>query len=292
MERLERNRKAFLLSGIGLCLLMIVLTISPGIGGNFLSGIVSRVIVPLQRGANSTLSWVGGHFSALANNQRLITDNRNLEAEINRLQHENFRLSLAAEENAMLNAALNMHQRYAHLPTIGARVIAPDPNPFTRSFRLDRGSNDGIEMGMAIIADGGMAGVIRYVNPTSSQFVSVIDHRFAAAVVSIRTEDTGIARGDITLMQQGYLVMNHIEATAQIMPGDEIMTCLSSAIFPAGLLVGEVVSVHTNPDGLTRYAIIRPAANVASSPEMVLVINEVFGDGRTPRDGEDGQAME
>jgi rod shape-determining protein MreC len=186
----------------------------------------------------------------------------------------------------MLNAALNMHQRYAHLPTMGARVIGHDANAFYRSFRVDRGSNDGVEMGMAVIADGGLAGVVRYVNPISSQFVSVLDHRFAAAVVSTRTEDFGIARGDTRLMQQGYMRMDDIEITAQIMPGDEIMTSLSSTIFPAGLLLGEVVSVNTNPDGLARYAIIRPAADINNRPEIVLVITEVFGDGQTVRDGE------
>jgi rod shape-determining protein MreC len=55
------------------------------------------------------------------------------------------------------------------------------------------------------------------------------------------------------------------------MPGDEILTSPYSEIFPAGILVGEVVSVHTNPDGLTRYALLRPVAHVDNF-EIVLVV--------------------
>jgi len=161
---------------------------------------------------------------------------------------------------------------------MGARIIGQDPSDRYRSYHIDRGTNDGVQMSMAIIADGGLAGVVRTVNPNRSQFVSVLDSRFAAFVVSPRTEDTGTARGDTRLMSQGLLRMDHIEATAQIIPGDEILTSSSSSIFPAGLLLGEVVSVHTNPDGLTRYAIIKPAADL-SDLEMVLIISEVFGEG-------------
>jgi rod shape-determining protein MreC len=278
VEYLEKHRRAFLLSGIGVCVIAIIFTISPGIGRNILSGGFSYIVTPMQRGVNSAVAWVSGHFSALTNNQRLIAVNRELQAEINRLEFENHRLNLAAEDNEMLNAALNMHRRYAHLPTIGARVIGQDPSDRYRSFHIDRGSNDGVKMSMAIIADGGLAGVVRYVNPNRSQFVSVLDSRFAARVVSSRTEDVGTARGDTRLMSQGLLRMDSIEATAQIMPGDEILTSLCSSIFPAGLLLGEVVSVHTNPDGLTRFAIIKPAADL-SELEMVLIINEVFGEG-------------
>lgn len=275
MYFLENHRRTFLLSGIAICVIAIIWTINPGIGTNILSGGLSYIVTPMQSALNSTISWAQGHLSALTNNQQLIAINRELQSEINRLQFENHRLNLAAEENAMLSAALNMHQQYAHLPTMGARVIAHDPNNFQRSFRVDRGANDDIQFGMAVIADGGLAGVIRYVNPTSSQFVSVLDSRFTAAVTASRTEDFGIASGDIMLMQQGLLRMNHIEANAQIMPGDEIRTSSDSTLFPAGLLLGEVQEIRTNPDGLTRHAIIRPAADL-SNLEMVLIINEVF----------------
>ncbi|MCL2216877.1 MAG: rod shape-determining protein MreC, partial [Defluviitaleaceae bacterium] len=243
-----RHKKAFLLSGIGICLLAIILTINPNIGSSFAARGLSVVVTPLQRGLNATIAWVQGHFSALANNQGLISQNRALNEQIARLQLENYRLQLASEENERLNAVLNMHQRYAELPTIGARVISHDPNDWNRSFHIDVGSRDGILEGMVVFGGGGLAGVVRDVNPTSSQVVSVIDSRFAAAVMSIRTEDVGVVRGDVRLMQQGLLRMEHFDVAAQILPGDEIDTSAYGSMFPRGLRVGTVREIHTNPD--------------------------------------------
>lgn len=274
---LERHKRAFLLSGIGVCVLAIIFTINPNIGTNILSGALTYIVAPAQSGVTTSVNWVQGHFSALTNNQRLISENRDLQAEIERLQFENFRLALAAEQNEALSAALNMNSQYAHLPTIGARIIGQDPNDFQRAFHIDRGSNDGVEEYMAIIANGGLAGVTRYVSPTRTRFISVLDSRFSAAVVAPRTGDLGFAGGHPTLMNEGLMRINHIEAGAQIMQGDEILTSSYSSIFPAGILVGEVVSVHTNPGGLTRHAILRPAADV-NNLDVVLVVNEVFGD--------------
>ncbi|MCL2200015.1 MAG: rod shape-determining protein MreC [Defluviitaleaceae bacterium] len=273
IEFLENHRRVFLLSGIAICILAIIATISPGIGTNILSSGLSFIVTPMQRGLNSSITWVQGHFSALTNNQSLIIQNQQLQAEINRLQFENDRLAAAAAENEMLNAALNMHRRYAYLPTMGARVIAADPSDWHRSFTIDRGYSDGITHNMPIIADGSLAGLTRYVTPLSTRFVSVLDYRFVAQVIAPRTEDIGTARGDPTLMHQGLMRIDRLDATAQIIPGDEILTAPTSYLFPSGLRLGEVVSVHTNPDGLSRYAIIRPTADV-SDLQVVLIITE------------------
>jgi rod shape-determining protein MreC len=48
-------------------------------------------------------------------------------------------------------------------------------------------------------------------------------------------------------------------------------------MFPPGIMVGTVLSVEPNPDGLTKYAVIQPAANI-NRIENVLVVNRLFGD--------------
>ena len=278
IEFFGNHKRAFLLSGVVICVIAIILTLRPGIGGNIVSNAVSHILVPMQRGLNNTVGWVRGNFNSVANGRHLVAENEELQLELSRMQLELYRMNLAAEENLQLHEALNMQQRFPALPTMGARIIAIDPNNWHRSFHIDRGSNDGIEEGMAIIAAGGLAGVIRDTNPRRAQFVSVYDTRFAAAVVAARTGDPGILRGDVALMGQGLARLDHITADAQIMPGDEIMTSPHSAIFPEGLFIGEVVSIHPNPDGITRHALVRPAATIDIG-DMVLVVAENFSDG-------------
>ena len=279
----ERHKRIFLISGILLCVVAIVVTVSPTVVPNFAQRGVSLVITPMQRASSAAIAWVQGHFTAIANNQQLLRDNRNLQEQVNALLIQNHRLRLAGEENEQLTALLEINQRYADLDKIGARIIAQNPNEWYHRFFVDRGRRDGIEVNMPVLGDGGLIGVVRQVMDTRSQFVSVIDSDFSASVMSVRTGDIGDLRGDIVLMQQGLVRMDRIDAAANIRPGDQVQTSIHSTIFPPGLLVGTVLEVNLNPDGHTRHAIIRPVANL-NNIAVVSIITEVLGDATATRD--------
>jgi len=262
----------------------IVLTINAQVGTNIVARGFSSIITPIQRGASATIGWAQGNFSGLTRGQDLMYQIRALEEENSLLRLDNDRLRLAGEENAELSRLLGMSQRYAELPTLGARVIGTSPNDWHHRFFIDIGENYGIRPNMAVISDGGLVGVVRRVDSTHAQIVSIIDSEFSVAIMSTRTGDIGMVRGDIRLMQQGLIRMDRIDAAVQIMPGDEIRTSTHSSIFPPGILVGTVVSIDANPDGHTRHALIRPAANL-DNVEMVLIVTEVFGDESATQDG-------
>ena len=273
-----------MLGGILVCVVAIVLTINPATGTNVFGRGLAYIVTPMQRGLNNSVGWVQGQFTVMSNNRQLLRDYQALQEQHSNLLIELYRLQLAGEENAMLSALLDINQRYGHLPTIGARVIGQNPNDWYHRFFLDRGANDGIAQNMAVLGDGGLVGVIRQAHSGRSQFASIIDSETSVAVMTRRTGDMGITTGDIRLMQQGLLRMDNIAAAAQIMPGDEIVTSTHSSIFPTGILVGTVESIHPNADGHTRYAIILPAANM-NNIEVVSIVTKVVGDGNIIQDG-------
>lgn len=283
---LERHKRIFLLAGIVLCAIAIILTINPSAGSNILERGASTIITPMQSGFSASIAWIGGNFSALASNQRMVSEMQEMQETISRLQIENDRLQLAGEENATLSTLLYMQQRYASLPTMGARIIAINPNDWSSRFFIDRGTNDGLTTNMAVIGNGGLLGVIRQVHPSRAQFISIVDSDFSVAVMSTRTGDMGMASGDISLMQQGLIRMDRIDASMQIMEGDELRTSTHSSIFPPGILVGTVVSIHQNADGHTRYALVSPAVAL-DNLEMVLVVAQAFGDTDSVQDVHD-----
>jgi rod shape-determining protein MreC len=71
--------------------------------------------------------------------------------------------------------------------------------------------------------------------------------------------------------------MEYIHADAQILPGDEIITSSLSNYYPPGVRVGVVQRVESNADGLTKYAIVKPAALI-DDLETVLVVTQLYGD--------------
>ena len=276
MSLLYKYKRAFLLAGMGICIVAMIFTINPNYHPGAIVNTLSYAIVPLQRSATNASNWIGSRVSMLTELNYIHQENARLREQIGWFEIEMQRLRLAGEENRELTDLLYIRQRYGDLPTIGATIIGWDPGGWYGSFSIDKGSNDGLERNMAVLGPGGLIGVINSVLPNQSRVTSIEDHRFAVTVQSVRTEDIGIVSGDSTLVQDGLLRMDHISETAQIMAGDDLLTSVISNIFPPAIVVGTVQEVRPAPDRLSQYAIVRPAVQNIRSLEHVLVVNQLF----------------
>ncbi|MCL2708931.1 MAG: rod shape-determining protein MreC [Defluviitaleaceae bacterium] len=278
MDFVYRHKKIFLLFGMGVCVLLIILSASPGVNPSFVEKAFGFVFAPVQKGATQLTGWFGGKISNFK-------DNGLTRAELIKLRERNTVLELEMErylylenENRMMAELLEMKSIYDELSMVGARIIAKDPNDWYDSYSIEKGSDDGIERNMAVIGiGGGLVGIIREVYPTYSKFVSLIDDRFSAAVMARRTEDQAVLKGDLNLMPGGLCLMYRIGIDAQVMPGDEIVTSPLSSFFPPGIVIGHVVTIESDGNGLTQSATVKPASSVRFD-EIVMVVTRLYGD--------------
>ena len=74
-------------------------------------------------------------------------------------------------------------------------------------------------------------------------------------------------------MGAGQLKLTYIPESSDLMAGDEVLTSGKGGVYPSGLVVGAVAQVHTDPSGLGRYAIVRPAVDLEGL-RQVFVIKE------------------
>jgi len=273
VEYLQKRKRVFLACGLGICLLAMLLSVFPGMRPTAIQNGLATVVLPLQRGAHNSVSWVQGRFSAMGDNTRLLAENSALREENTRLLLEIEQLHLAGEENYYLTTLLDMRQRFPELPTVGARVIAQNPRNWLTRFTIEAGTREGIAPYMPVLAGDAVIGIIRYAAPRHAEVITVFDGDFSVAVQSVRAEVSGIVRGDVQLGREGLMRMDFISDTANILVGDRLVTSAYSRHFPPGLPVGIVVSLHTNPDGMTRHALIEPLAGT-DRPQMVLVVTE------------------
>ena len=279
MELLNRHKRLFLTAGILFCLSAIIVTITGIAPTGFLRYGAGYIVVPLQQGASSATGWISGRVSILARSAEILAENQALREENIRLTNENTRLDALVKENTRLRDLVEMRERYPHLPMRAARIIGQNPNDWQARFTINLGSNDGIEPYMVVLGNGAVLGVIHETGPNHALVVSIMDNAFSAAARNSRTEDVGVVVGDLDLRHDGLMRMRHIESAARFMPGDEITTSAHGMVFPPGLLLGEIISIHPDIGGLTQYAIIQPAADL-DRVDMVLVVNQLFGDER------------
>jgi len=277
MEFIHKHKRLFLGLGILFCFAAIIVTITGVAPTSFIGRGASYIISPMQRGASSATGWVSGRFYILARSAEILAENQSLVEENMRLRNENARMNALYEENIQLRYIVNMRERHPHLPMVTGHIIGQNPNDWQDRFTINIGENDGVLPGMAVLGNGGLLGVIHETTRNSALVISIRDNDFAAAAINVRTEELGLVVGDLDLRQDGLLRMIFIEHTARFIEGDEIRTSDHGSLFPIGLEIGTVLSVHPGPERLTHYAIIHPSVNL-DRVDIVLVVTWLPGD--------------
>jgi rod shape-determining protein MreC len=171
------------------------------------------------------------------------------------------------KENARLQKLLDARKRWVYSSVL-ANVIGRNPSFWNSILIIDRGTADGIEVGMAVVNASGVVGKIAEAGERSSKVVLLTDPGFSVASLAQRTREAALVSGSLS----GQCRLRYIDPEADIQPGDQVITSQLSGVFPAGLLVGEVIGVsRESGDGFREY-VIRPAAALSQLDEVLVII--------------------
>jgi rod shape-determining protein MreC len=154
---------------------------------------------------------------------------------------------------------------------VHAQIIAMSSTPLFRSVRIDRGTNDGVRVGSAVINDRGVVGRVAAVTMQWSDVMLLVDANSSTDVLVQRTRARARVRGfggDRTIGIQ----VEYMSRTADVEPGDVLVTSGVGEVFPKGLRVGRVLATETRAFGLYQNATIEPAVDVAKLEDVLVVI--------------------
>lgn len=160
-----------------------------------------------------------------------------------------------------------------------ARVLrASDPSPSRRSILIDRGTEDGIAEGFAVVAGGVYVGRVQVARARSSLVRLVTDSQ-ASLEVALRTDRDARVTG--FLRRRGPATgPDHLEVDCVRLRGEvgrvrehvPVFTSNADALVPAGLLVGYVTEVSDpESDGFPTLA-VRPALDLQRSTEVLVLL--------------------
>ncbi len=276
MEFLSRHKTFFILGATILCIAISIITINLKSKPSFLENSLGFVIVPMQNISTDIANWVNDKIYFFNNLNAIEKENAELKAKLEEMEAEQSRLKLVELENKKLSDLLAIDQKYPAFPKIGAEIKAKDPGNWYNRFLINKGTNDGLDTNMVVLASGGLVGKILESGTTYSKIVALIDDTSSISAKSVRTDDLGFVKGDMELSEEGLCRMEHIDINAEIMAGDEIVTSQLSEIFPPGITIGYVKEINVETNGLTKYAVIQPVVDFKHM-ESVLVINKRFG---------------
>ncbi len=240
-----------------------------------------------ENGIGSLFSRVQSVFTSATNGVKQFTqrwrDYDKLEAEYEAVALENQRLSLqlnsaqeAVLENERMRAALDVRSRYEALDPIYARIIARDPGQWFQTFSINRGKNDGVAAGMAVVNGDGLVGRVYEAGMNYAKVITIIDTRSAVACMVQSTRDNGIMRGQVAAgSEHSECYVYYLPNLNSIVPGDVVITSGTDSLFPKGLHIGTVTAVSMDAGSEGSYAVVVPSADFRHIEE-VFVLREVI----------------
>jgi hypothetical protein len=178
------------------------------------------------------------------------------------------RLHALEAENQRLRALLTLRETKARTAVI-AEIIARDTTPGQGYLTLDKGRAEGIEPHMVVLTPEGVLGQVIevYSHSARSKIMPLTDDASGIGAVTTRGRAFGVLKGG----KGRTCRMVYIAGTADIRPGDTVITSGLSRIYPPGLLLGTVESVEADPALSSRIASVKPAANPAQAEFVLLV---------------------
>jgi rod shape-determining protein MreC len=240
---------------------------------------VSFAFRPIQGAVHDLASGIASIANAIAEIDRLRLDNSALIAENDRFRIENALNAETSRENELLTGLLQTRSSLGY-QTVTTTVIARESSEFRRLVVLDRGTNDGISVGDAVIVAGrALAGRVTEVGPDNAKVVLLTDGEFTVIGQTTATVATGEVIGQLGA---GVLVMRQIDSSEIVTIGDEVVTAgieLGGGVrspYPKGLLLGQVIDVRRDANDVVQTAYLQPAADI-DKLEYVLVITSYEG---------------
>ena len=253
----------YILLGLSIfCVLMMVLSsFSDKVGGPFKT-VANVTVIPLQQGMNQIGGWMGDMKDNFSTMKQLKSENKKLREQVDALTTENNYLQEERYEFERLQELYKLDQNYAEYEKTAAHVIGKDAGNWFGTFTIDKGSKDGIEVNMNVLAGSGLVGIVTDVGPTWAKVRSIIDDSSNISAMAISTSDTCIVSGDMALMGTGQIAFSQMENNDNVVAvGDQIVTSYISDKYLQGILIGSVSEVNVDSNNLTRSGYITPAVD-------------------------------
>ena len=187
------------------------------------------------------------------------------------------------QENAHLRALLQMSQR-VQTKSIAADILYNAPDPFARKVILDRGAQQGVEPGLAVVDANGVIGQITRVHPIQAEVTLLTDRNQSIPVSVVRNGVRGVLYG----VGRGMLEMRHVLADVDIQPGDQLVTSGLDGVFVPGLPVATVTRVNRDADAFARIE-CEPLAAIERSVQVLVVGRAAYPPPPPPPETEGGR---
>lgn len=200
---------------------------------------------------------------------------KNLNEEIQRLTKENQLLQLdAARMEEMRQENENLRHLVSALAAttdhvVTTEVIGRPADPFSRRIQIAAGALDGVQVGMPVIGPFGVLGQVSRTVSHQSEVTLISDHKSRISVINNRTGQIFLLAGT---GDSGLLTVAFAQPSADLQPGDELITSGLDHLYPKAVLTAIVKSSTYVPGEAYRRVEATAAADLTDVQFATVVL--------------------
>ena len=223
----------------------------------------------VQRAASGGTGGIRNAWKGYINLRGVRAENEMLKRQLGELQVKFQQERAAAERTRQLEQLLGFQQQIA-IQSVATSVIGAGASPDSRTVTIDKGTSSGVHLNMPVIAPTGVVG--RVVTPTghASKVQLLVDRNAGAGALIDRSRAQGVILGS----GEELLNMKFVSATADVKPGDTVVTSGIDGIYPKGFVIGKIEAVESGT-GLYKVIRVRPGVDFNRLEEVLVITSPV-----------------
>ena len=228
---------------------------------------VGTVLAPLQRAALAPVHAWDAVVAYFASQTRLADENAQLKQQMLAQGVLAQSAQSLALENARLRGLLQANARRTGNEVI-AEILYLGRDPFSQKVFVNKGSNDRVRAGQAVVDDAGVVGQVTRAYPAVSEITLLTekDH-----TIPVKIERNGIRTLLVGAGTGRWPELRFMSASADVQSGDVLVTSGIDGTYPPGLAVAVVAAVERDSGLMFARITCRPLAGVDRSEQLLIM---------------------
>jgi rod shape-determining protein MreC len=238
-------------------------------GGGVFRKIVLEAAAPMQNAMSLSIKSVSGAWQRYIFLVGLEEKNKNLNKKIDELEAEIILYKEGYLVAQRLSKLLVLKNDYNY-QFVSALVVAREQASLSKTILINKGSVDGLKVGMPVIAPPGLIGRLIDVSWHVSKVLLLIDESSNVDATLQRTRLQGIIRG------AGFRggILKYIIKNQDVKQGDTVISSGMGGVFPKGLLIGKVSGIEKPDNDLFLKINVAPFVDFSQLEEVLILVSE------------------
>jgi len=223
---------------------------------------VGTVVDPVVGAVQAAARPLGNAWNGITDYGNLEDENAELRDRLAQLEGDRVAATDAETQFAELSRSVDLPY-VGDVPTVAARVSSGPRSNFSHAVEIDKGTDDGIAVGMPVATGGGLVGRVSRASGSTATVELLSDPEFRVGVRLAEDGELGTARGQGR--GEPLAVDTGIDPDTEVAEGTGLVTSgVDRSAYPAGIPVGEVTKTREGSGGLALDLVVEPLVDVDS----------------------------